>query len=232
MLNFSYISIFIFLIIVIYLAIRKIFVVNKLPKLRKVTILYFGGIFMWVVYLYFISNNGFLFDKSFPPKFFIYIFAPLILILISLLYRLRKSKLIKLIPITWPVYIQIFRIPMELIILMTFYANIIPIQATFLGYNFEIIFALSAPIIGYFVFSKSTTPIKVGVVWNIIGIFFLLIVVTITVTSFFKPELWGSKDVLIDVKFTELPFLLLPAFMVPCALLIHGFSILQILKIK
>ena len=230
MLEFYYLFVFVSLITAIYIAIRRVLKHQESTKVNRTTLFYFFGIIAWVFYLYLISYNGFIFDKSMPPKFPILVFLPTISFIGIFAYSKRNSKLFEYIPATWAVYYQSFRIVMELIILMTFTAGLIPIQATFQGYNFEIIFAFTAPIIGYFTFVKPIIPPKIAIAWNIIGIFLLIIVVSIMVTSYFTPEIWGSEKQLIDIKFTQLPLVLLPGFMVPSAIFVHVFSILQIQK--
>lgn len=154
MLEVSYVLIFVLLVILVYCTIRKVLLQNGVNNLRFVTFQFIAGVIIWLVYLYFISFNGFLFDKTLPPKFLIFVFIPVILIMVYFFNLIKKSKLYEWIPKSWPIYYQSFRVAMEVIILMTFKAGIIPIQATFQGYNFEIVFAITAPIIGYFTFVK------------------------------------------------------------------------------
>lgn len=232
MLEFLYVSIFVILVAVIYIGLRKALKTSGFKNLKKVSYLYFLGLFLWLIYLFLISYNGFIYDKSLPPRFLIFVFIPLIIFMFIFFYSSRNSKIYEFIPKSWSIYYQSFRVVMELIILMTFYAGIIPIQATFEGYNFELIFAITSPILGYLIFVKQSIPIKYAILWNIVGITFLIIVVSIMVSSYFIPEIWGTQKELIDISFTKLPLLLLPAFMVPSAIFVHIFSIIQILKEK
>ncbi|MDA9773806.1 hypothetical protein N9B82_02520 [Saprospiraceae bacterium] len=199
-------------------------------KINKVTLLYFAGILAWVGYLYLISYNGFIFAKSMPPRFPIFVFIPVIAFIGIFFYAKRNSEIFEDIPSIWAIYYQSFRVVMELIIFMTFSAGLIPIQATFQGYNFEIVFAFTAPIIAYFSYVKPIIPKKLVIAWNVIGILFLVIVVSIIVTSYFAPEMWGTDSQLIDIRFARLPLILLPAFIVPSAIFVHLFSILQLQK--
>ncbi len=230
MLEILYISVFISLVIAIYVAIRKAQLRSDSAKVKQFTILYVSGIICWVVYLYIISKNGFIYDKSMPPRFPIFVFIPALIFMFYFFLTRQNSKLYEYIPNSWTIYYQSFRILMEVIILMTFQSEIIPIQATFQGYNFEILFALTAPFVGYFTFVKPIISKRIAIIWNIIGIMFLFIVVAIMISSYFIPAMWGSENELIDIKFTQLPLILLPAFMVPSAIFVHIFSIIQIRK--
>ncbi len=230
MLVFTYLFVFASLVTAIYIALRKVFRYQERQKVKRATFFYFFGIIAWLIYLYLISYNGFIFDKSMPPRFPILVFIPSIAFIGLFLYSKRNSLLFEHIPTTWSIYYQSFRIVMELIILMTYTAGLIPIQVTFEGYNFEIVFACTAPFVGYFTFVKPIIPKKIAIIWNVIGIIFLIIVVSIMVSSYFAPQVWGSETELIDIRFTQLPFILLPAFMVPSAIFMHIFSIMQIQK--
>ncbi|MEE9430956.1 MAG: hypothetical protein V3V16_07955 [Melioribacteraceae bacterium] len=230
MLEISYILVFISLVIGIYVTIRKALLQSGSAKVNQFTILYVSGMICWIVYLYLISYNGYIYDKSMPPRFPIFVFIPAIIFMLYFFYTRKNSKLFEYIPNSWAIYYQSFRIIMEVIILMTFQSELIPIQATFQGYNFEILFALTAPIIGYFTFVKPIFSKRIAIIWNIIGILFLFVVVGIMVSSYFLPEMWGSENELIDIRFTQFPLILLPAFMVPSAIFVHIFSIMQIRK--
>lgn len=232
MLEAAYLAIFGLLVTILYLAIRRSFKATDSKGVNRVTTAYFICLIIWLLYLYYISYDGFIYDSALPPKFPIFVFLPVLIFMSYFFYSKRNSAIFESIPASWPIYFQSFRILMELIIFRTFIAGLIPIQATFQGYNFEIIFALTAPIIGYFTFVKPIISKRIVVIWNAIGILFLLIVVSIMVSAFFLPEVWGSNTALIDIRFTQLPFILLPAFMVPAAIFVHIFSIQQLLKLN
>lgn len=227
LLESAYLFIFVLLVALISIGIWK--VSNQSNTIKNI-LFFLLGIIGWVIYLYLISHNGFIFDKSIPPKFPIFVFLPAFIFIGVFLYSIRNNKIFERIPNYWAIYYQSFRVIMEVIILMTFFEGLIPKQATFQGYNYEILFALTAPAVGYFNFKKIIISSRATILWNIIGMVFLLAVVSIMVSSFYTPQIWGSDRQLIDMRFTKLPLLFLPAFMVPSAIFVHFFSIIQLLK--
>ncbi len=184
----------------------------------------------WFIYLHFVSQNYFLYNFSFPPRFPLLVFIPTLLCIIFVPYINRNSPLVKALPKSWPVYYQTFRIFVEITIYYTFIAGIIPIQTTFEGYNYDILIGLTAPIIGYLAFQKKWLSEHALLIWNIVGILVLASVIVIAMTSFFAPQLWGSETPLIAKEFTILPYLLLASFLAPSALFMHSLSIVQLLN--
>lgn len=229
-LELCYIAIYISLMLLILIGLYKS--IQNFEKRKSIIIVLVFFNLLWVVYLYFLTRNGFLLHLNFPPRFLIFIFLPALLVIIFLLNRLRKSDYLKQVPLSWPVYYQTFRVLMEQIILATALQNILPIEATYHGYNFEVYFAMTAPIVAYFAFQQKKLSKSFVVLWNIVGIMMLIIVVTIVASSFYFPELWGYSTPIVQDKFAKLPFVLLPAFMVPSAIFMHLFSILQLNFLK
>jgi len=230
MLELSYILIYITLIVLIFIGFKK--AISKRKNINAFTATFIGANLLWLAYLYLISFNGFVSDRSLPPRFPIAVFIPLVVIIIFLLRWLQKEDLHRLIPKSWAIYYQTFRVIMEQVILFTALKEIIPMEATYKGYNFEFYFALSAPFVAYFAFKKKVLPDSFLILWNCLGILFLIIVVTIIASAFFAPDWWNYENQIVKDDFTKLPFILLPAFMVPSAIFMHLFSIIQIVKSK
>jgi len=86
---------------------------------RKVTYLLLG-ILAWLTYLYFVSQNNFLYNLSFPPRFQLFVFLPTLLCILFVPYMNRNSAWLAALPKSWPIYYQTFRILVELIIFGTY----------------------------------------------------------------------------------------------------------------
>lgn len=188
-----------------------------------------GLVFGWLIYLTILSFSGILKDLSLPPKFPLLVFLPLAVGFIIFYRRSINSDVIKAIPDVWPVYFQSFRIVVELILLYTFYAGIIPESATFEGLNFDVLMGVSAPFFGYVVVRKNGSRIG-QYVWNILGIFMVLFVGFIIATSMYFPEMWGSQTPIVSFEFIEMPYLLLAGFLAPLAIFMHVVSLLKLRK--
>lgn len=184
-------------------------------KIRAVIFTLIG----WFAYLSVLSKTEFLFDTSLPPRVFIFLVLPLIIFCFWFYIKNKNSVTLKNIPTHWLIGYQTFRIPVELILLFSFQKMVIPESATFEGYNFDIIWGVSAPLIAYLAFKgRSKLLIKV---WNIIGIIMVLNVAFIISTSMYLPTFWNSEVSLVSSQFFTLPYLLVAGFLAPSAILIH-----------
>lgn len=228
MLEISYILIYVSLIVLLLIGLVKSTIVKK--ERKKLLYTFIGGNILWLIYLYLISFNGFVANSSLPPRFPLVVFIPVILIIIFILKWIQKHKFYNSVPKSWPIYYQTFRVVMEQAILITALQNIIPIEATYKGYNYEFYFAISAPFVAYFAFKKKLLPNWFLIAWNTLGILLLVVVVSIIASAFFVPEIWGYEYQVVQDRFVKMPYILLPAFMVPSAIFMHLLSILQVLN--
>ncbi|MTI31393.1 hypothetical protein E1171_11275 [Cytophagales bacterium RKSG123] len=118
----------------------------------------------------------------------------------------------------------------EIVILCSFFAGILPKAATFEGYNFDIIMGITAPIMGVFAQKNGSQSYKWILAWNILGLVTLAIVVFIVISASYFPEVWGSKEPLVSTQFTHFPITLLPGFIMPSAVFMHVLSIMILRK--
>lgn len=201
------------------------------PSLKKkkyylVTAVVMAG---WMITSALIALNGTLFDfTSTPPKLMLIILPP-VLAISYLSSSTRVNALIREIPSSWLVYIQSFRILVEVFLWMLFARNIIPVQMTFEGLNYDILIGLSAPLVAYYALSQNKWPRIVAVLWNFSG---LLLVTNIFLVAFLSTpgpmrQFFNEPPNTIVAYF---PFVWLPAFIVPFAYFMHILSIKQIVK--
>ena len=184
-------------------------------------------LFGWIAYLVTLSATGILKDVNVPPKFPLLVIIPLVIGCIVFYRSSRNSFVVKEIPKTWPVYFQSFRIIVELILLYTYYANIIPVSATFEGLNFDVLMGISAPFVAYLVVRKNGSRVF-QYIWNVLGICMVLFVAFIIASSMYFPDIWGSNVTQVKMKFIEMPFLLLAGLLAPMAIFMHVVSLVQL----
>ncbi|MDB0037742.1 hypothetical protein N9F08_00090 [bacterium] len=231
MLPTIYIVFTVLVIAVLLLGYRKVLQKAVIPakeRSRKFVIAT-AFVFGWLTYLMILSLSGILKDLNLPPKFPILIFLPLIIGFIVFYRRSINSSVVKAIPDTWPVYFQSFRVAVELILLYTFYAGIIPESATFEGQNFDVLMGISAPFIAHFLVKRNGSK-GLQYLWNILGIGMVVFVGYIIATSMYFPEIWGDKTSLVNMKFIEMPYLLLAGFLAPLAIFMHVVSLVKLRK--
>ena len=180
----------------------------------------------WLALLVILASQNFFSDFStMPPRFVLAIVPPWVVI--SVLVNIKGFKyLLSLVPAAWLVYPQSFRVIVEIGLWMVFVAGIAPEQMTFEGRNYDILTGLTAPFAAYFFFRK-VLKVRWGVLWNIFGLGLLMNIVIIAILSTPTPfrVFWNEPA---NTFVTTVPFIWLPGFLVPVALALHVFSLVQL----
>jgi hypothetical protein len=197
-------------------------------KTRAIT-LTFIFLIGWLIFSAVISFSGMLLDfGATPPKIFV-IVLPAVLMVIYISISTRVNKLLTVIPAGWLVYIQSYRILVELALWLLFMKNIIPVQMTFEGLNYDILIGLSAPLIGYYALSADKWPRIVALLWNFAGLLMVTNIFIIALLSTPSPlrQFFNEPP---NTMVAYFPFVWIPAFIVPFAYLMHVLSIKQIIR--
>src|SRR5689334_8180907 len=185
------------------------------------------GLLAWTVIISALSISGFLSDfTKLPPRPVIALLTPLVVII----WATRSSittEILRHIPPQNIIRLQSFRFFVELVLWMLFVENLIAIQMTFEGRNFDILAGLSSIAIAWFVSRQKIS--KSGlIIWNILCLGLLLNIVIIAVLSMPLPfrVFMNEPANTIVMKF---PFVFLPALLVPLAYGLHFLSLKQVL---
>ena len=183
----------------------------------------------WLITSALVALNGTLHDFiSTPPKLMIIVIPP-VLAISYLSSSTRVNALIKEIPSSWLVYIQSFRILMELLLWLVFIRNVIPVQMTFEGVNYDILTGLSAPLIGYYCLRVNKWPRITAVLWNMAGLLLVSNIFIVAMLSTPGPMRQFFNEPA-NTAVAYFPFVWVPAFVVPFAYMMHILSLKQILK--
>jgi len=194
---------------------------------RRMRITRFVGILLvWVVLTGVLAYTGFFRDfDAVPPRFPMLVLPPFILV-IWLSFSRYFAPVLKALPLFWLTLIQGFRIVVEIILWLGAEGGFVPPQMTFEGLNFDILSGILAIPVAFLVFKRRVLPTWVGLVYHLIGLALLPTIITVAILSlpvfgvFTPPNLFVS----------ELPFVWLPAFVVPFALALHLFALRKLLK--
>lgn len=120
------------------------------------------------------------------------------------------------------------RIPIEIILLQLFLHHMIPQLMTFEGRNFDILIGLTAPIIAL-LYHKQIIGYRGLLIWNIIGLLFVLNIVIHAILSLPSPfQQMAFDQPNLAVLYT--PFVLLPGIVVPIVIYTHIIDILYLRK--
>ncbi|EMR04592.1 hypothetical protein [Cesiribacter andamanensis] len=185
----------------------------------------------WIAVVSILSLTGFLqhFD-TFPPRLFPFLLLPVIA-LIWLMRQARTRQLLLAIPPQWLLYLQAFRIPVELLLWAQFLVGFTPVQMTLEGQNFDILVGLSGPLMGILLLGKGQWRIHAALVWNVLGLGLLLNIVIIAILSFpFPLRVFMNEPA--NTLITHFPVSFLPLVLVPLAYYLHVFSIRQLLLLR
>jgi len=201
----------------------------KLSASKQKNYLYFTtfGLTCWLGILATLSFLG-VFENfdSIPPRIGIAVIPTFVLIIV-LLFSKPFSNVIAQIPPAWLIYIQSFRIIMEIILWMGFIAEFIPFQMTFEGFNQDIIVGITALMGGFVFFGKGRFRSFEAFIWNLFGIILLINIVVISTLSTPSPfRVFFNEPA--NIFMAHFPFIWIPGFIVPFALAMHLFSIKQI----
>lgn len=181
----------------------------------------------WLALTAVLADRGFFEDfYSLPPHMLLAIGPPL-LALLALTFASRLDALLAALPRSWPVGAQAFRIVVELVLWRLAVAGVAPEIMTFTGRNVDILVGLSAPVVAYFCFVRRAWPERVAVWWNVAGIVILLNVVVHAQLS--APTRFRVFETEPPTTFIgDVPYIWLPAFLVPLAWLLHAISLRQL----
>ncbi len=169
--------------------------------------------------------------NSFPPKIMLIGILPTILTIILLFATSKGRKFIDSLPLKNLTYLNIVRIPVEIILFWLFLNKAIPELMTFEGRNFDILAGISAPIIAYFGLTKTKLSRKTILLWNFICLGLLANIVVSAIFSVPSPIQKFAFDQP-NIAILNFPFSWLPTFIVPIVLFGHLTSIRQLMKYK
>ncbi len=188
------------------------------------------GLILWHTYIFIIGRSGILQDLSLPPRLLIFIILPAFLFIGIFLFKNKNKNWITHIPEHWLLFIQTFRIGIEILFVYSVAKGILPALVTIEGYNFDIVFSSTAPFIGYLHYKRKSNSRKWALAWNYIGLAVIASIIFLFVTSIYFPQFYGSSTALMPKEFGLYPYPLVPAFLMPLAVFIHVLSILQLRK--
>lgn len=188
------------------------------------------GLLSWHIYVYAISQTGILSNFTFPPRFALFLVLPLLLFTIIFLTLNRTGLWISNIPSHWLIYVQTFRVGVEVLFVLSISKGILHKEMTIEGYNFDMIIGLTAPVVAYYSVRKKKWPLSVALLWNYLGLAVLASIIFIVFTSIYAPEWYGSASVLLPKTFASYPYNLVAGFLAPLAIFIHVLSIIRLRK--
>lgn len=169
--------------------------------------------------------------NSLLPKIILFGILPTILAVIFLFATQKGRQFIDSLPLKNLTYLNVVRIPVEIVLFWLFLNKVVPELMTFEGRNFDIVAGITAPFIAYFGLTKTKLHRQTILIWNFIG---LGLLINIVVNALFSAPSPIQKFALEqpNIAILNFPFSWLPTFIVPLILFGHLTSIKQLLNQK
>lgn len=198
------------------------------PKRSKKKALLIGGIIAWQLYLALIGSMDFIQSYAFPPRFFLVMILPAFIFTGVFVYRNSQRNWLLYLPTKQVFFFQSFRILVESLFVASVAQGILHKEASIEGYNFDMVYALTVPIVGLIAFRGSSPNLKLVRAWNYLGLAVLVTVIFVFMTSIYKPELYGATEPLLPLKAMTYPYDLVAGCLMPVAVFMHVLSIAQL----
>lgn len=184
---------------------------------------YFIWLPIWLIYVLAVSRLGLLDGLDMPPKIPLFIILPVFISI--LLYQRKLTPYLGRLSTAYGMYIQTFRIAVELLIFGGFVNGLFPQLLTFQGHNMDILVGISASIVAL-LYVKIKLPKQVFIAWNIISLGVLAHTISTFIQSFYFLNTFTESAA---AQFVRVPYVLLPAFLAPMAIFFHILSIRQLM---
>jgi hypothetical protein len=180
------------------------------------------GLFIWLIYVGLLGYLGVIGNATMRPPGIAFIFVPVVLFLVFFIVRVRSSA-----ALAFPLWIilgmQSFRIVVELFLHQLWIEGLIPRMLTFAGANVDIYIGASAPLIAW-LSTRGRSGMKLALLWNVLGLLALANVVTRAVLTTSGPLNLIHAEVP-NLMFGTFPYMFIPGFFVPLAVVLHVLAI-------
>jgi hypothetical protein len=191
----------------------------------------FFGLVLWltiqaILTINNVYNSG---TTSNPPKLLLFGILPTISTIILLFATQKGRQFIDSLPLINITYLNIVRIPVELVLLWLFLNKAVPQLMTFEGRNFDILAGITAPFIAYFGLTKGKLSRQIILFWNFICLGLLINIVFNALLSAPFPIQKFAYDQP-NIAILNFPFTWLPTFIVPIILFGHLTSIRRLIN--
>ena len=210
----------------VIILLMQIFIIRNANAPRKSIVGYLVICTIWIAYLIILSASGLLENFGLPPRVPIFIVLPAVVGIIYFSGRRSFKDILQKTPLHIPVFMQSFRIVVELLIYGAFLEGIFPERATFEGLNFDILVGSSSLIIGVLV-QRGILSVKGLLIWNVVSLMILSVTVYAFISTYYFTDYLGT--IRGNKSFVEFPYLLLASVLLPAAIFLHVFSIRQVL---
>ena len=185
---------------------------------------------LYLVVTGFLATTDFYRQDAIPPRVVAFAVFPALL-LIAVYFVFFRTSFIGKLSLPMLTLLSVIRFPVELVLHWLYQAGQVPRIMTFEGWNFDILSGITAPMIYWLAFRNGHTNRPLLIAWNLAALGLLINIVTIAILSFRGPVQRLAFDQP-NIGVTYLPFIWLPAIVVPIVLFSHLASLYNSLRAR
>jgi hypothetical protein len=185
-----------------------------------------GGLALWLAVTGAMASSGFLRDFAALPPRIAFAVVPALAAAIAVPLHPATRALADSVPGRWIVALQSFRVLVEVILWRLAAHHALPAVMTWEGRNLDVLIGLTAPLVAWLGFGDGARRRGVVVTWNVAGLAFLTNVLAHGLLSAPTPFRLLVTDPP-NAVIAQLPWVWLPAFVVPVAYFLHVVSLGQ-----
>lgn len=175
------------------------------------------GVLAWLSIPAVFAFRGLFFQMGATPPYLLRVVLPMAMIIVAFSLSSWGKWAAERLPFSFLVGLHGFRLPLEILLYALAGRQLLPLEMTLGGYNFDIITGVFALVL-WMLLHFRVAPRQAVWAFNIIGTVLLLTVVTIAILSFPEPfGLFQPPNLLVAFY----PWIWLPTFLVQLALLAH-----------
>jgi hypothetical protein len=194
------------------------------------TFLVLAGLCVWFVYAGLLGHFGVIKNTAMRPPGIVFLVVPIVLFLVFLITFIARSSGGARLAMAFPLWIlvgtQTFRVGVELFLHQLWINGLVPKMLTFEGANVDIYIGASAPVFAW-LSAQGRIGVRTALAWNVLGLLTLTNVVSRAVLTTPGPLNLLHSEVPNQMMGT-FPFLLIPGFFVPLAVVLHVLAIRRI----
>jgi hypothetical protein len=176
------------------------------------------------------SYFGLFANASAQPPLFVVVAIVLMIGFIGFAMSKQGLALAHRLPWTVLVGLQVFRLPLELVMLRAALIDIMPKEFSMLGYNFDVLSGIFSLLLLIHLSKKNDTPRALLWIWNLFGMACLAAIAVLAVLTSPNVHAFGHSPEHINTWVLYFPYAYLPLLLVNFAVLGHVLSTRKLLN--
>jgi hypothetical protein len=185
----------------------------------------------WLIFQSTLALNGWYMNREIMPPHLIFPIVVSTVVILMLFFIPRLKQFISGISLVTLMWVHLLRVPIEYCLYELALNKQLPWSMTFNGYNFDIVFGLSAPLIVFLFMKKRQKFHNLLMIWNLAGLVSVFAVVIRGIGAAPSPIQWWDFSQP-NYAVMHFPFIWLPSFLVPLVIFTHFLTLSYLRKVS